>query len=148
MIVVPAASVVFEFVLSRGDGNLYFAIGKWFVFWGIGVRLLLAGISQVVRPGFTAKGIFNIADPAAETIVTELGHANVAFGLIGLLSLLFPAPFLAPAAVSGGVFLALDGLLHLRRGERSRNETIALVTDFFVSISALVYLVGVYATRF
>ena len=140
MVVIPLVSVIAEFILTQG-ADLLLLIGKWFTFWGIGARLLIAGINQVVRPDFTATNIFGIKDPAARPIVTELGNANLAFGLIGILSLPFPG-FLMPAAVAGGLFLALDGLLHIRSKDRSRNEMIALVTDLVVPIAVVIYLVG------
>lgn len=147
MIVVPLASVVSDLTATTGAAGLFHLVGKWFTFWGIGVRLLTAGISQILRPGFTARGIFNIADPAAEPIVRELGFANLAIGLIGVLSLPFPGQFLTAAAVAGGLFLLLDGLQHLRNRDRSTNETIAMVTDLVVPIAVAVYLVGVLVMR-
>lgn len=140
MVVLPLGSVAIEFVLNHGTA-LPLLVGKWFTFWGIGVRLLIAGINQIVRPGFTARDIFRIEAPEAGAIVTELGNANVAFGLIGILSLPF-AGFLMPAAIAGGLFLLLDGLVHLRRPVRDRNETIALVTDLVVPLAVAIYLAG------
>ena len=133
MIVVPAASVAIEFLLAQGAPYLPLLIGKWF--------------TQAIRPGFTAQHIFNITDQAAESIVTELGFANVAFGLIGLLSLPFPTPFLTAAAVAGGLFLLLDGILHMRSRDRSRNETIALVTDLVIPVATIIYLAGEFLRR-
>ena len=147
MVVVPAASVAIEFLLSQGALYLPLLIGKWFTFWGIGARLLLAGVNQAVRPGFTAQHIFNITDQAAESIITELGFANMAFGLIGLLSLPFPTSFLTAAAVAGGLFLLLDGILHMRSRDRSRNETIALVTDLVIPLATIIYLTGEFLRR-
>jgi hypothetical protein len=119
-------------------------VGKWFAFWGVGLRLLIAGVNQALRPGFTAKGIFKIEAPGAETIVTELGYANIAFGLIGILSLPFPVPFLTATIVAGGLFLGLDGLLHIRSKDRNQNENIALLTDLVIPVAGLIYLVGAY----
>jgi len=144
MLVLPIVSVMIS-VLAHDGASLIFLIGKWFAFWGIGVRLLVAGINQTVRPGFTARGIFKITDPAAETIVTELGYANIAFGFIGILSLPLPGQFLTAAVVAGGLFLGLDGFLHARSSDRNRNETIAMATDFIIPIVGLVYLIGTYA---
>jgi len=110
-------------------------------FWGVGIRLLTAGASQSIRPEFTARSIFKIDDPDAAVIVNELGFANLAFGLIGTLSLLQPT-FLTPAAIAGGLFLGLDGVLHLRSRDRSRNETVAMVTDLAVALAVLIYMIG------
>jgi hypothetical protein len=139
MVVLPILSIAVEFPLGHG-ADILLLIGKWFTFWGIGVRLLVAGLNQVIRPGFTAKNIFDIDAPEAWAIVTELGNANIAFGLIGILSLPFPG-FLMPAAIAGGLFLALDGLVHLRRSNRDTNENIALITDLVIPVATVLYLI-------
>jgi hypothetical protein len=95
----PIASIAIE-LLVRPEAGLIAAAGKWFVFWGVGIRLFLAGISQAVRPSFTASNIFRIEDTAVEKIVGELGYANVSMGLAGVLSLLSQA-WVAPAGFGG-----------------------------------------------
>src|SRR5580704_612700 len=75
----PIASTAIEW-LVRPEAGLIATAGKWFVFWGVGIRLFLAGISQVGRPSFTASNIFRIKDISAEKIVSELGYANVSMG--------------------------------------------------------------------
>jgi hypothetical protein len=58
--VLPAMSVVLEAVLAPHGLGVMGLIGKWFVFWACGLRLLLAGIRQVVQPRFTAAEIFDL----------------------------------------------------------------------------------------
>ena len=138
MVVLPVVSIAVELAL-RHTTDILLLVGTWFTFWGIGVRLMIAGLNQVIRPGFTAQNIFQIDAPEALAIVTELGNANVAFGLIGILSLPFPG-FLMPAAIAGGLFLALDAVVHLRRKERDVDENIALVTDLVIPVATVFYL--------
>lgn len=126
MLIAPLASILVEALVAGGP--LAGLVLKWFVFWGIGARLGLAGLKQVTQPAFTAETIFEIADPKAQVIVQELGFANLAFGLMGLLSLAFPA-FLMPAAVGGGLFYLLAGVKHALRAGKTRIETIAMVSD-------------------
>ncbi|UDQ87423.1 hypothetical protein LJE71_14010 [Xanthobacter autotrophicus] len=126
MLIAPLASILVEALVAGGP--LAGLVLKWFVFWGIGARLGLAGLKQVTQPAFTAETIFEIADPKAQVIVQELGFANLAFGLMGLLSLAFPA-FLVPAAVGGGLFYLLAGVKHALREGKTRTETIAMVSD-------------------
>ena len=81
IVVLPLVSIaISRFGLgSREDGwDLVF---RWFVFWGVGVRLFVAGVRQVAQPSFTAREIFHLASPDAEVIVRELGFANLCFGL-------------------------------------------------------------------
>ncbi|MFG1246830.1 DUF6790 family protein [Xanthobacter flavus] len=126
MLIAPLASILVEALVAGGP--LAGLVLKWFVFWGVGARLGLAGLKQVTQPAFTAETIFEIADPKAQVIVQELGFANLAFGLMGLLSLAFPA-FLLPAAVGGGLFYLLAGVKHALRAGKTRSETIAMVSD-------------------
>ncbi len=79
MVVLPAGSAVAEFLLTQGGVGWVPLIGKWYVFWAVGVRLLLAGLRQVVSPGFTAD-LLKVKDPAALTLVRELGFGNLAIG--------------------------------------------------------------------
>lgn len=131
MAVLPLASTAMDAML--GGGPPVALAGKWFVFWAVGVRLGLAGLKQVAQPGFTAGTIFGIKDARAHVIVQELGFANLCFGLLGLLSLVWPA-FLLPAAVAGGLFYLLAGVKHLTRSERNRTETIAMVSDLAIAV--------------
>jgi hypothetical protein len=137
-IALPIASIVIE-LLVRPEANVIAAAGKWFVFWGIGIRLFLAGISQVVRPSFTASNIFRIKDTAAEKIVTELGYANLSMGLGGVLSLLSQA-WIVPAGLTGGLFLGLAGIRHAMNTDRSAKENVAMITDLLVTCVVAVYL--------
>jgi hypothetical protein len=134
----PIASIAIE-LLVRPEAGLIAVAGKWFVFWGVGIRLFLAGISQVVRPSFTASNIFRIKDAAAEKIVGELGYANVSMGLAGMLSLLSQA-WVAPAGLTGGLFLGLAGIKHAMNTERSAKGNVAMTTDLLVACVVAVYL--------
>ncbi len=140
MVVLPVVSILIE-QASGGDATLLFLVGKWFVFWIVGVRLLLAGIRQVAQPSYTATKIFQIEDPQAEKLVTEIGFGNLAMGLVGVLTLLEPA-WLVPAGITGGLYLGLDGIKHAMNADRSKAENIAMLTDVF---GAAVIAVGVIA---
>jgi len=140
MVVVPAASTLIEFA-ADGGGNPLLLAGKWFTFWGIGVRLFIAGLSQTLRPGFTAQNILGAKpDASANLIVQELGFANLAFGLVGILSLPIFG-WLVPAALAGGVFLALAGIRHIAKPHKNTKEWIATLTDLLVAAVALVFVV-------
>jgi hypothetical protein len=107
--VLPVASILIEFFGLHGEADLLFLIGKWFVFWAGGMRLLLAGIRQMANLAFTADAIFGIKDKAVEVIVRELGFANFAIGVLGGLSLL-NREWVVPAAIAGGLFMAWRAL--------------------------------------
>ena len=113
---------------------------KWFVFWACGIRLAVAGLRQVLQPGFTANEIFEIEGSAANPIVRELGFANLCIGLLGIVSLPVPA-WQMPAALTGGLYYGLAGLMHLRSSKKSRNEWIALYSD----LALFLLLAGLFA---
>lgn len=141
--VLPVASIVVEWAVQQGSADLLLLVGRWFVFWSVGVRLLLAGVRQIANPAFTAGTIFGVTETAALTIVQELGFANLSIGLLGALSLARPA-WVVPSAIAGGLFYGLAGLKHLVKGERNRTETIAMLSDLFAFIVLGAYLAVVF----
>ncbi|HEY2707091.1 MAG TPA: DUF6790 family protein [Caulobacteraceae bacterium] len=130
MFVLPLGSMAAEHSL-RPDASLIWLAGKWFVFWGVGVRLALAGARQVLQPAFTAREIFHMESSDALPLVRELGVANLATGIVGLSSLLAPS-FVLPVAISAGIFYGVAGARHAAERGRSRNETIAMASDLFI----------------
>ena len=63
MAILPIASIYIEAVTVAGSDFLWL-IGKWFVFWAAGIRLLLAGIRQIA------------VSPAQSTSSTRTGTAS------------------------------------------------------------------------
>jgi hypothetical protein len=131
LLALPGASVAIEAFVRGGSADVMQLVGKWFVFWGFGVRLFIAGVRQVVQPQFTAEDIFAIKDTAAHAIVREVGFGNLAMGTLGLLTLAVGG-FLVPAAIVGGLYYGLAGAGHLFRGHRNFAGQTALVSDFFI----------------
>jgi hypothetical protein len=138
--ILPVASVAVEATRFGADAGLMFLIGKWFVFWAVGVRLLVAGIRQVAQPRFTAEGIFDIKDPAADPMVREIGFGNLAIGALGFVTLWQPA-WLVPAAIVGGLYYGLAGAGHAFRSDRNFNEQTALVTDLLILAVLAIFVV-------
>jgi len=133
MLFLPLGSIAAEWALTAPAPSLLLLTGKWFVFWAVGVRLVLAGLRQVAAPDFTARAIFRIELPEALPLVRELGFANLAAGVLGIVSLAWPS-FVLPAAIWGALFLGAAGVMHARRAGRSRNGTVAMVSDLFVAL--------------
>jgi hypothetical protein len=130
MFLLPLGSMAAEYAFHP-QASLIWLGGKWFAFWGVGVRLALAGARQVLQPAFTAREIFNIESSDALPLVRELGIANLATGIVGLTSLFAPS-FVLPAAISAGIFYGVAGIRHAFERSRSRNETVAMVSDLFI----------------
>lgn len=133
MLVLPVASIGAEAVLHPSGAARMLLVGKWFVFWGVGVRLSMAGLRQFFQPAFTAREILHMQSDEALLLVRELGVANFGTGLVGLLSLAAPS-FVLPVAISAGVFYGVAGVRHVLQHGRSRNETIAMVSDLGIAI--------------
>ena len=131
MFVLPLLSIAIEAATANAAIGALLAC-KWFAFWAMGWRLLLAGLRQIVQPAFTARVILGLKHEESHFLVRELGFANVALGLLGVLSLPLPAWRVA-AALAGGVFYALAGAAHVRHSHRNRLENVAMASDLFVA---------------
>jgi len=139
MLVLPVVSVVLDH--GHSSASLLWLIGKWFVFWSVGARLSLAGIRQYLQPAFTSRDIMGIESPEAYVLVRELGGANLATGLLGLASLAMPS-FVLPTAIGASIFYTVAGIEHVRADHRGRNESIALISDFFITVVLGGFAVG------
>jgi hypothetical protein len=141
MLVLPIASMLVEPLLTQAPFEFWPLLGRWFVFWAIGVRLLTAGIRQIAQPRFTAETIFGTTDPGALKLVPELGFANVAAGVVGVSSLVWPG-FVLPIALYGVVFYGLAAALHIGHAGRNRHETVALVSDAWIALLLAAFLLS------
>lgn len=135
MFVLPLLSITVESATS-GTALTAAIIAKWFVFWAVGWRLLLAGLKQIAQPQFTAKEILGLKSDESLILVRELGFSNVAIGLLGVTSLFQPGWQLG-AALAGAVFYGLAGITHALRAHRNRLENVAMASDLFASVVLL-----------
>ena len=138
MLILPLVSILINGGYT--DGISIALIGKWFVFWAIGVRLLTAGIRQVLKPEFTAKDIFHIDSKESFVIVKELGFANICFGLSGICSLFIPE-WRTAAAFTGGLYMGIAGLQHIIKKPSTPNEWVAMVSDIFIFLLMAGYII-------
>lgn len=127
--VLPIGCVLLE--AFHGTSDFLSLVGKWFVFWGVGVRLFLAGLRQTFQPEFTATTIFELSETGASAIVRELGFANIAMGTVGLASLA-NTYWLVPSAMVGGLYYGLAGVGHMMRQKRNFIEQTALISDLLI----------------
>ncbi len=139
MLVLPVGSIAIEHGLHP-QLALQDLAGRWFVFWGVGVRLGLAGFRQFFQPMFTAREIFHMEGDEALPLVRELGVANLATGVVGLASISAPS-FVLPVAISSGIFYAVAGIRHVRERSRSLNETVAMISDLFIAVVLAAFVV-------
>ncbi len=140
MLILPIISIVIDSRYHQ-DHDLIALAGKWFVFWAVGVRLLLAGVRQAAKPAFTLQEIFHIKNKESEVIVRELGFANICFGITSVLSILI-SEWRPAAAFVGGLYMGIAGVYHIIKKPVSPNEVIAMVSDIYIFIVLAVYLYG------
>ena len=139
-IVLPIVSGVIELVVVGGDPVLVF--GKWWVFWGVGTRLLVAGVAQLSGKGPTSAILGAAAPSIQETQLTrELGMANLTIGLAGLLALV--PGWALPAGFAGGIYLLIAGIMHLPKKGKNPQESLATWTDLLVGVVVVVLAVYV-----
>ena len=130
-VVLPIVSGSVE--LATVGGNPIEVFGRWWAFWGVGTRLLVAGVVQLVRPETTAEILGSAkATPAELQVARELSTANVGMGLAGLFAL--NPVWAAPAATAGGVFLLVAGLTRLGKRDKNPQEVLATWTDLLVGL--------------
>lgn len=140
LLVFPIASVTIEAALPAHGSSLMLLTGRWFVFWGVGIRLFLAGARQVIQPRFTAEKIFRIEGIESRAIVRELGFANVSIGTLGVWSLVQKG-WITPAALVGGLYYGLAGLGHVSQQGKNAKEYMAMISDGFIFLVLSAFLI-------
>lgn len=135
MLILPLGCVAWG---MRSGADLLALTGQWFLFWGAGVRLSIAGLRQIFAPHLTLEGIFGLAEPRAWPLVQELGFWNTSIGLLCMASLWQPG-WRLPLALASGLFYALAGLKHVMASSRSFEANTAMVSDLAIAVVLLGY---------
>ena len=138
LLILPLFSIMYGHFITKEifDEQL---IGKWFIFWAVGIRLFTAGIKQASDPKFTGTKIFKFTTQESYVVIRELGFANIALGVMGILSLINDS-WRIMAAISAAIFFGLAALQHAARTPESKNEWIALLYDTTVFLMLGIYL--------
>jgi hypothetical protein len=141
MLILPLISIGIDAAFFAEAGSLIALMGKWFVFWGLGIRLALAGVMQIRTPGYTVQKIFGLDSPESHHFVRELGFATLSMGLLGILSLWMPELRLG-GALAGGLYMGLAGIYHAIKKPATSNEWVAMLTDLMIAALMVVYLLS------
>jgi hypothetical protein len=139
MFVLPIVSIFSELGASVPLSTAL--IGKWFVFWAVGIRLLAAGSRQILQPKYTAENILGIKSADSLMLVRELGFANVAVGCVAAASLV-AAGWTLPMAVVGALFYGLAGINHLLHAGRNKLQNVAMASDIFIAVVLAVFCIA------
>ncbi len=140
MVIFPVLFVAIEAAVFHNMVSVFTLAAKWFVFWAVGIRLFSAGMRQVLRPSSTAREIFRIQTAESYPIMQEVGFGNLAIGTLGICSL-YRSGWIVPAAVAGGLYFGLAGLLHIFRKQKNAMEQTAMVSDAYAFVVLLVVVV-------
>jgi hypothetical protein len=140
MFVFPILSILTELFVFPSAAGIILLIGKWFVFWAVGVRLFTAGLGQVLRPQFTTEKILGIKDSGQLIIVQELGFANLAMSILGM-STILNGSWISPAALVGCLFIGLAGIRHAFSKERNLLENAAMLSNLIIFAVLLIYII-------
>jgi hypothetical protein len=135
MVLLPVASILVEVRVLHRPLSAELA-RRWFVFWAVGVRLLTAGISQIIQPQFTANAILGFESDEVLFMVRELGFANTAVGLAGV-ACVVARSWTLPLAMIGGVFYGFAGVNHALHDDRTTLQNAAMISDLFVAVVLL-----------
>ena len=138
-LILPLGSVYVDQSLAHNDLPVLLLAGKWWAFWAGGVRLFIAGVRQQVQPRFTSQTIFGIESDDPLPFIRELGMANCATGVLGMMAAFVPA-FVLPAAIVSGLYYLQAGIGHVRHGGRNLQRNVAMVSDLYVAAALLGYV--------
>ena len=144
MLFLPLFSVVHELYFHGNHAGLLLLVGKWYVFWGVGVRLASAGIRQSLNPRYTAETLLGLKTSEPWFVVRELGFANIAIGVVALGSIL-TRNWVTPSALAGAAFYGLAGINHLVARNRNRLQNVTLLSDLFACGILCTYCLAVVA---
>lgn len=143
-VVLPITSIYAQLSFANTPQAVMVLVGTWFVFWSAGVRLVIDGSLQFFRTKFTAEEIMGLYTVDAIPVVRELGVANLGIGIVGMASIVLPQ-FALPIAIITAISYGVAGSRRAREGQRTGNETAAMVSDLLVSSVLVLYILYVAA---
>jgi hypothetical protein len=114
---------------------------KWFIFWGVGIRLFFKGVKLASTPQFTGLSLSSFKNRESYLLLLELGFANMALGSMGILSVINDQWRLI-AAIAGAIYFGLADMLRLLKKPTGRQELVALVYNVLVFVGLVAYMVA------
>ncbi len=85
---------------------------KWFLFWSIGIRLLLIGIKKVLFPLFYIKKVYK-SYCNQPNIIKDFGFSYISIGILGIISLFYDN-WKFPTYITGSILYLLIGLNYFK----------------------------------
>ncbi len=138
MFTFPALSLWIEFV-TREVVLTPLLIGKWFIFWGMGIQLTLSGATQLLLPGGALRKRFGLTGRGSFPLVREYGILSLALGVVAITSL-FREEYRPAAALAGALFFGLRSGCAVIGKPGTGAELILFLTDLVLFSLILLYL--------
>jgi hypothetical protein len=108
---------------------------SYYLFIGVGIQGVSTGLLQMIKP----QMVVSFVEWPYSPFLIELGMANLAFGILGILSLWLNNSWKMSAAIAYGLFLLFTGIGHiiniLRKGTHPGDAGAFLWSDLFVPIA-------------
>ena len=114
---------------------------KWFIFWGVGIRLFFKGVRLASTPQITGLSVSSFRSRESYLLLLELGFANMALGSMGILSVINDQWRLI-AAIAGAIYFGLADMLRLLKKTDGRHERVALVYNILVFLGLVAFMVS------
>jgi hypothetical protein len=114
---------------------------KWFIFWGVGIRLFFKGIRLASTPQFTGLSLSSFKNRESYLLLLELGFANMALGSMGILSVINDQ-WRFIAAIAGAIYFGLTDMLSLLKKTDGRHERVALIYNILVFSGLVAFMVS------
>jgi hypothetical protein len=134
----PLLSIIINALYNKQKqipNNIFLLFCNWFILWSLGIRLFSAGLMQLFNPVYTASLLQINSD--SHIIIQELGSANIAFGLLCIISF-FKHYLQKYICLSLFIFLSIITVNHLLRiSYINFEEFISSVNDIFLIIISL-----------
>ena len=113
---------------------------KWFLFWGLGIRLFFKGVKLASTPQSTGLSLSSFKSRDSYLLLLELGFANMALGAMGILSVINDQWRLI-AAIAGAIYFGLSDMLRLVKKPGDRHELVALGYNLLAFAGLVAYLI-------
>jgi hypothetical protein len=138
ILILPVLSIIINLIINYRkniSGNVYEIAGKWFIFWSLGIRLVIAGLMQLFNPAYTNSLLqLGLSD---FIVIRELGLANFSIGLLCTISFIKKS-LRGYVCLYMFIFFTGASILHILRIDSINfDEFITLVTNIILVIISL-----------
>lgn len=129
--VLPLLSAAAEYHFAKVNISAAL-VGKWFIFWTVGIRFLVAGFIQVIRQGRGGSAILLQGDQSGE-FGKILGLVKMFLAGLAFLCMMKESWSLL-AAITVGIYVGLAGFQHDFKKPGTAEGWISMIYDMIVFV--------------